>query len=84
MEEAYRANVRRVMDQAGWHWPEHLLLDPARGPRFLSSAAELLHEWLQGHGWLAERRPDALLNAERRPNSLLDQLQALGSAQANG
>jgi hypothetical protein len=44
MEEAYRANVRRVMDQAGWHWPEHLLLDPARGPRFLSSAAELLHE----------------------------------------
>ena len=47
-------------------------------------AAELLHEWLQGHGWLAERRPDALLNAERRPNSLLDQLQALGSAQANG
>jgi hypothetical protein len=44
MEEAYRAHVRQVMDAAGWHWPEHLLMDPARGPRFLSSAAELLHE----------------------------------------
>lgn len=43
-EEAYRAHVRQVMDAAGWHWPEHLLLDPARGPRFLGSAAELLHE----------------------------------------
>ena len=44
MEEAYRAHVRQEMDAAGWHWPEHLLMDPARGPRFLSSAAELLHE----------------------------------------
>ena len=47
-------------------------------------AAKLLHEWLQGHGWLTERSPNALLNAERRPNALLDRLQALGSAQANG
>ena len=42
--EAYRAHVRSVMETAGWHWPEHLLLDPSKGPRFLSSADELLSE----------------------------------------
>ena len=47
-------------------------------------AANLLHKGLQRHCWLTERSPNALLNAERRPNALLDRLQALGSAQANG
>ena len=41
---AYREAVRSVMDHAGWHWPKHLLLDPSKGPRFLGSVEELLHE----------------------------------------
>lgn len=32
------------MDAAGWPWPEHVLLDEKKMPRFISTVAELKHE----------------------------------------
>ena len=42
--DAYQEQVRQVMTTAGWPWPEHVLLDPAKAPRFVNTVEEFLYE----------------------------------------
>ena len=46
--EAYHDNTRRVMSAAGWPWPEHTVLDPAKAPRFVHSVSDFLAELQSG------------------------------------
>mmetsp|Transcript_128348 Transcript_128348/g.247382 ORF Transcript_128348/g.247382 Transcript_128348/m.247382 type:complete len:445 (-) Transcript_128348:110-1444(-) len=42
--ENYVDYVKQVMSSAEWPWPEHVLCDPSKQPRFVSSVEELMHE----------------------------------------
>lgn len=46
--EKYAAHLRQVMEAADWPWPENVLLDPAKQPRFIHSVEELIHELMVG------------------------------------
>eukprot|EP00660_Eupelagonema_oceanica_P011214 gene11214-5558_t len=37
--DAYLAHTRAVMGAAGWPWPERLVCDPQKAPRFVGSVA---------------------------------------------
>eukprot|EP01050_Picozoa_sp_SAG11_P003259 SAG11_NODE_180_length_13278_cov_9.158434_10_plen_124_part_00 len=58
MAAAYRKQVQEVMDAAGWPWPEELLLDPAKGPRFVESVDEFLRELQLGSHMDGAQIPD--------------------------
>lgn len=44
----YQEQIKLVMGAAGWSWPKHVLLDPAKQPRFVSSVDELWREMQSG------------------------------------
>ena len=46
--QAYHSHLRQVMDAAGWAWPESVLTDEAKAPRFVHSVQEFLHELRSG------------------------------------
>eukprot|EP00440_Ansanella_granifera_P018411 gb/GFBE01019996.1/.p1 GENE.gb/GFBE01019996.1/~~gb/GFBE01019996.1/.p1 ORF type:complete len:487 (+),score=112.63 gb/GFBE01019996.1/:1-1461(+) len=46
--EAYAKHVKEVMAAADWPWPEHVMMDPKKQPRFIHSVEELKHEFQFG------------------------------------
>merc|ERR1719188_984538 len=46
--ESYNHHVKEAMAAAGWPWPEHVLLDRQKQPRFVFSTEELVREMQVG------------------------------------
>jgi len=46
--ERYSQHVRQVMHAADWPWPEHVLLDESKQPRFVHTVEDFMHEMLAG------------------------------------
>jgi len=46
--EAYFENVRQVMTAAQWPWPQHVVMDVAKAPRFIHSVTEFMYELQYG------------------------------------
>jgi len=47
--KAYGTYVRETLGAAGWPWPEHVLCDPGKQPRFVHTIEELIHEMQLGN-----------------------------------
>jgi len=46
--ENYQHHVRQVMDAASWPWPEHVMLQREKQPRFVHTLQDFLHELQHG------------------------------------
>jgi len=47
--EDYVRHTKQVMEAASWPWPEHVLLQPKKMPRFVTTPAEFLRELQLGN-----------------------------------
>jgi len=46
--ETYQHHVKQVMDAASWPWPEHVMLQREKQPRFVHTVQDFLHELQYG------------------------------------
>lgn len=46
--ETYSQHVRQVMQAAEWPWPEHVLVDKTKQPRFVHTVKDFMHELTEG------------------------------------